>query len=81
MKIYWYEGSKNIVGNRIKEARLNANLSQADLAAKLQVGNVILGQKAISRIEMGDRFVADYELLALSKNLKVSPNWLLTGMD
>ena len=33
-----------------------------------------------SRIEIGTRFVADYELRELSKILKVSVNWLL-GME
>lgn len=43
----------------------------------LQVMDVSIGQKAISRIEQGERVVADYELLALAKVLDVSPLWLL----
>lgn len=37
MKIYDYKGRKNISGNRIREARLKKRLSQADLAARLQI--------------------------------------------
>ncbi|MCI8473494.1 MAG: helix-turn-helix transcriptional regulator [Clostridiales bacterium] len=48
---------------------------------KLQLENVILEQKAISRIERGERLISDYELLAFSKVLKVSLSWLLTGKD
>jgi hypothetical protein len=32
---------------------------------------------SISRIEIGTRFVADYELRELARILKVSVNWLL----
>ena len=81
MKIYWHDDSKNIVGGRIKRARQKLMLSQSNLAAKLQLEKITLDQKAISRIETGDRFVADYELLAFSKVLKVSVQWLLTESE
>lgn len=77
MKIYDYNGNKNICGKRIKEARKSQNLSQADLAAKLQVEGVNIERDSISRIEKGTRFVADYELLVLCKILGVSPAYLL----
>lgn len=77
MKIYDYEGKKNICGKRIHEARRNLNLTQNDLAAKLQIAGIIIERDSISRMEIGTRFVADYELRELSKILKVSVNWLL----
>lgn len=77
MKIYDYAGKKNICGERIHEARCKLRLTQADLAAKLQLDGIILERDSISRIEKGTRFVADYELRALSGILKVSVNWLL----
>jgi transcriptional regulator with XRE-family HTH domain len=77
MKIYDFGGAKNICGKRVKEARKNCKLSQADLAAKLQVAGVNLERDSISRIEIGTRFVADYELLALSKALSVTVGFLL----
>lgn len=80
MKIYDYEGSKNISGNRIRQARVTQRLSQATLAAKLQLEGVIIEREAISKIESGDRFVADYELLTFAKVLGVSLNWL-TGLE
>ena len=80
MKIYDFDGKKNISGKRIKEARKRLKLSQDDLAAKLQVSGVIIERNSISRIESGVRFVADYELLILSKVLNVSPSYLL-GLD
>lgn len=81
MKIYDYNGRKNISGDRIREARQKLRLSQADLAAKLQLENVVIERDSISRIEIGTRFVADYELLILSKLLKVSVDWLLGKED
>lgn len=71
MKIYNYNNQANICGENIKRLRLERKMSQTDLAAKLQTYNVILEQKSISRIESGDRVVADYELLAFSKIFKV----------
>lgn len=77
MKIYDFEGKKNICGKRVREARKRVGLSQTDLAAKLQVLGVIIECNSISRIESGTRFVADYELRALSEILNVTPAYLL----
>lgn len=80
MKIYDYNGKKNICGDRIHEARCKLRMTQADLAAKLQINGVIMERDSISRMEIGTRFVADYELRELAKILKVSVEWLL-GME
>lgn len=77
MKIYDYNGKKNICGEKIHEARCKLRLTQSDLAAQLQINGIIIERDSISRIEIGTRFVADYELRELSKILKVSVNWLL----
>jgi len=77
MKIYDYNGRKNICGDRIHEARCRLRLTQSDLAAKLQVSGITIERDSISRIEIGTRFVADYELRELAKILKVSVLWLL----
>ena len=77
MKIYDYNGKKNICGDRIHEARCKLRLTQSDLAAQLQINGIIIERDSVSRIEIGTRFVADYELRELSKILKVSVNWLL----
>lgn len=77
MKIYDFDGKKNICGTRIKEARKKLNLTQEMLAAKLQVAGVSIERDSVSRIEIGTRFVADYELLILSEILGVSPSYLL----
>ena len=77
MKIYDFDGKKNICGARIKEARKKLNLSQENLAAKLQIEGVIIERDSVSRIEIGTRFIADYELRALCKILNVTPEYLL----
>ncbi len=77
MKIYDYNGKKNISGERIHEARCKLRLTQSDLAAQLQINGIIIERDSISRIEIGTRFVADYELRELSKILRVTVNWLL----
>ena len=81
MKIYDFDGKKNISGDRVREARQKLRLSQADLAARLQIRGVIIERDSISRIEIGTRFIADYELLALSQCLGVSAEWLLGVRD
>lgn len=77
MKIYDYNGKKNISGDRIREARQKKRLSQSDLAARMQVEGVVIERDSISRIEIGTRFVPDYELPAFAKVLDVSVDWLL----
>lgn len=77
MKIYDYDGEKNISGDRIHQARTAMRLSQADLAARMQVNGVTIEREAISKIETGDRFVTDYELMVFSKVLNVSLEWLV----
>lgn len=77
MKIYDYNGKKNICGERVREARLKRRMSQSDLAAKLQVEGIIIERDSISRIESGTRFVADYELKVLAQIFNVDILWLL----
>ena len=67
MKIYDYNGKKNICGERIREARLKQRLSQSDLAARVQVEGVIMERDSISRVEIGTRFVPDYEIPIFAK--------------
>ncbi len=79
MKIYDYAGRKNICGDRVHEARCRLRMTQNDLAAKLQIEGITIERDSVSRIEIGTRFVADYELRALAMILRVSPEWLLSG--
>ena len=80
MKIYEFKGKKNLSGSRIREARQKLGLSQSELAAQMQVEEIMIERDSISRIEIGTRFIPDYELPAFSKVLNVSVAWLL-GME
>lgn len=78
MKLYRYmDGNANASGHKIKELREAAGLSQEQLAAKVQLVGLNLNQKAISRIETGDRVVPDFELLFFSEVFDVSVEALL----
>ena len=77
MRIYGYNGKKNLSGPRIREARLRRGLSQAELAARMQVAGVEIERDSISRVEIGLRFVPDYELPVYAQVLGVSAVWLL----
>ena len=71
MKMHKYNGNANICGNNIRIIRECRKLTQAQLAARLQsLYNVQLEQRSISRIELGERFLTDYEMLAISKALE-----------
>ena len=76
MKIYTYKGKKNLCGEKIRMARLNKRMTQSDLAAQIQIQGVTMERDSISRIEIGTRFVTDYELKIFSKALGVSMEWL-----
>ena len=80
LKIYDFDGKKNISGDRIHQARTTMRLSQTDLAARMQVNGVNIEREAISKIETGDRFVTDYELMVFARVLGISMEWL-TGQD
>jgi len=78
MKIYWYEGKCNVSGANVRRFREQLCLSQEQLAARMQVAGVQINQKAVSRIELGSRVVADYELMVLAQALNVSTDMLLS---
>lgn len=71
--------SNNISGKNIKRIRLEQmpRLSQRALADKLQIQGIDLDKNAVQRIESGQRFITDIELLAFSKVLNVSLDVLL----
>ncbi len=76
MKKVEYEGNKNIISKKLKEIRVSKNISQGELASKLQVLNVSIDQQMISKIEKNMRQVTDYEFMAFCKCLDVSPDEL-----
>lgn len=64
----------------MRQTRERENLSQEQLAAKLQLTGLNITQKAVSRMETGKRVIADYELPYLADVLDVTIYYLL-GME
>lgn len=63
---------KNIIGKNLKKARIAAQLSQKELAVKLETVAVYVCRGSISRIESGERTVTDIEVWGFSKVLNIS---------
>lgn len=66
----------NVIGPRIKEARVEAGMSQKELSEKLELMAVYTCRGSISRIENGKRAITDIEIDAISKILNVSLDFL-----
>ena len=71
--------SKNIVGVRVRQARHRPGfqLSQVALSNCLRETGIAVCRSMVSKIESGERYVTDYELIALAKCLNVSTAYLL----
>lgn len=72
-------GKNNICGKRIYELRNNfkPKMSQRMLAELLQLNGVDVDKNAIQRMESGQRFITDIEVVALCKIFKISYGDLL----
>lgn len=81
MKINKYNDFKNVSGSIIRDLRLKLNLSQQDLAEKIQLLGVQLTSKEISKIENDQRLVQDFELFAFAKVLGVPADTLNKNID
>ncbi len=69
---------RNVIGSRIREARLRLTpeVSQSDLAGRLAAQGLDLDRPTVTRIENGKRYLRDFEILAIARVLKVSVAWL-----
>ena len=77
MKIYWTGESKNIIGPKLKQLRTEMGLSQDKLANQLQLHGLEYSALTVLRIEKGERFVPDYEIVALAKFFHLTSDELL----
>lgn len=71
------DGTKNLIGSKVRELRRQAGLSQEELMAQLQILGMDSERGVIKRIENGTRFVSDVELKLLSQFFQVSYEYLL----
>ena len=70
---------KNITGQRVAKLRRELQMTQTNLMDKLARHDVHIRRTDITKLEIGTRCVRDYEVLALSRILKTTPQYLLTG--
>lgn len=62
--------AKNLVGDKVRELRIQKNMSQQQLSDKLETLAIYICRGSISRIEDKSRTVTDLELFGLSQILE-----------
>ena len=79
MKAFWYnQDRKNACGIRIKELRKEKHITTKKLEIMASLaGYDSLTQIVITKIELGIRFVPDYEVAVFSELLETTPEYLL----
>ena len=55
---------------------MRPRVSQDDLSGRLAAKGIQITQTGISKLENRQRYVMDYEALAIAKALRVSVSWL-----
>lgn len=74
------DGGKNLINKRLIELRKSHNLSQRDLAHKLQLAGYDIDKNVITRIETNKRYVTDFELKAFTEIFSCSYEFLIEGI-
>ena len=77
-KIKAADGPNNITGKRLAELRKSKKLSQRKLAAKMQLLGFDVDHYFIRRVENGERFVTDIDLVIFSRALEVDISYILS---
>lgn len=79
MKAFWYnQERKNVCGIKIRELRKQKHLSTKKLEIMANLaGYDTFTQNAITKIELGIRFVPDYEVAIFAELLETTPEYLL----
>ena len=76
MKKIQFFDKKNVIAENVRLLRVKNQMTQQDLASKMQTLGVNMDQQMISRIKSNDRIVTDYELACLCHILKAQPQKL-----
>lgn len=71
------DGRNNITGIKMKELRKALKISQRELSDRLQVVGLDIDKNAVQRIESGQRFVTDIEILTIAKCFNVTTHNIL----
>ncbi|MBO5039542.1 MAG: helix-turn-helix transcriptional regulator [Clostridia bacterium] len=70
-KIKASDGKNNITGQKIMQIRKEKKMSQRKLAAKMQLLGYDVDHYFIRRVENGERFVTDIDLVIFARTLEV----------
>ena len=80
-KIKAKDGGNNLCGKRLMELRKSQKLSQRKLAAKMQLSGFDVDHYFIRRVENGERFLTDIDLVIFSRALETPISEILNEND
>ena len=80
-KIKAADGTNNLCGQTVARLRKERGLSQRKLAAKMQLLGFDVDHYFIRRVENGERFVTDIDLVIFSRALEVPISDMLSAGD
>lgn len=71
----------NVTGDAIRRIRMAAHpkISQQDMVGRLARLGLLVDQPMIAKVEAGERWVKDYEIVAFAKALRVPITALFEG--
>ncbi len=73
-------GRKNLLGIKMREIRKARGISQRQVADDLAEMGLVVDKNAIQRMESGQRFITDIELITIAKYLDIPVNELIASL-
>lgn len=73
-------GRKNLLGIKMREVRKTRGISQRQVADDLAELGLVVDKNAIQRMESGQRFITDIELITIAKYLEIPINELFASL-
>lgn len=80
-KIKAADGTNNLTGKKIAEIRKNKKLSQRRLVTKMQLLGFDIDHYFIRRVENGERFAIDIDLVIFSRALETPIETLFSDIN
>ena len=74
-------GRKNLLGIKMREVRRARGISQRQVADDLNEMGLIIDKNAVQRMESGQRFITDIELITIAKYLDIPLNELMASFS
>lgn len=76
-----YNDKSNVIGNILRETRLNKNCSQTQLCRKLELLGIVMTKEDLSKIETNKKIVKDFEVWGIAKALQISLDKLFAEIE